>query len=85
MEATVSQKRPTMFRLDSALVDRLKQIAKNEHRSLNNFVECVLLHVAYSEPNDLTRQSLADARAHRYEGGPLDPSSVDKLLESSNK
>lgn len=72
-----------MFRLDSALVDRLKQIAKNEHRSLNNFVECVLLHVAYSEPNDLTRQSLADARAHRYEGGPLDPSSVDSLLRSA--
>lgn len=83
MEATVSQKRPTMFRLDSALVERLKQIAKNEHRSLNNFVECILLHVAYSEPNELTRQSLADARAHRYEGGPLDPSSVDSLLRSA--
>ncbi|MGN0210925.1 MAG: ribbon-helix-helix protein, CopG family [Muribaculaceae bacterium] len=85
MEATVSQKRPTMFRLDSALVERLKQMAKKEHRSLNNFIECILINVAYSEPNDLTRQSLADARAHRYEGGPLDPSSVDKLLESSNK
>ena len=85
MEATVSQKRPTMFRLDSALVERLKQMAKKEHRSLNNFIECILINVAYSEPNDLTRQSLADARAHRYEGGPLDPSYVDKLLESSNK
>ncbi|MGN0223721.1 MAG: ribbon-helix-helix protein, CopG family [Muribaculaceae bacterium] len=83
MEATVSQKRPTMFRLDSALVERLKQMAKNEHRSLNNFIECILINVAYSEPNDLTRQSLADARAHRYEGGPLDSSSVDSFLRSA--
>ncbi len=72
-----------MFRLDSALVERLKQMAKNEHRSLNNFIECILINVAYSEPNDLTRQSLADARGHRYEGGPLDPSSVDSLLRSA--
>ncbi|WP_289833352.1 ribbon-helix-helix protein, CopG family, partial [uncultured Muribaculum sp.] len=34
-----------MFRLSVDLIERLKEMAKKEHRSLNNFVECVLLDV----------------------------------------
>ena len=49
MEATI-QKKATMFRLNVDLVDRLKEMARREHRSLNNFVECILLNVAYNEP-----------------------------------
>ncbi len=45
MEAAV-QKKATMFRLSVDLIERLKEMAKKEHRSINNFVECVLLDVA---------------------------------------
>ena len=40
MEATV--KKQTAFRFDSELLDLLKSAAKREHRSLNNYVECLL-------------------------------------------
>ncbi|MDE6693014.1 MAG: ribbon-helix-helix protein, CopG family [Muribaculaceae bacterium] len=42
-----------MFRLSVDLIERIKEMAKREHRSLNNFVECVLLDVAYNEPNEM--------------------------------
>ena len=38
----VAIKKLTAFRLDSNLLDMLKSAAKREHRSLNNFVECLL-------------------------------------------
>lgn len=31
------------FRLDSELLEKLKEAAKREHRSLNNYVECLLI------------------------------------------
>ena len=37
MEAAI-QKKATMFRLSVDLIERLKEMAKREHRSLNNFV-----------------------------------------------
>jgi hypothetical protein len=37
----VAIKKLTAFRLDSNLLDMLKSAAKREHRSLNNFVECL--------------------------------------------
>ena len=37
MEAAI-QKKATMFRLNVDLIERLKEMAKREHRSLNNFV-----------------------------------------------
>ena len=64
-----------MFRLDIDLLDRLKELAKNEHRSLNNYVECVLLDVAYRKPNAETidsrhkrgaKRSIARHSTHRH-------------------
>lgn len=82
MKATV-QKKSTMFRLNVELVDRLKEMAKREHRSLNNFVECVLLDIAYSEPNETTKAAIEEARS----GGlrdvpPVDTSSVESMFKS---
>lgn len=82
MEATI-QKKATMFRLSTDLIDRLKELAKHEHRSLNNFVECILLDVAYNEPNSETIAAIKDARAGRYVGGDIDPTSVESLLKSA--
>ena len=47
----VAIKKLTAFRLDSNLLDMLKRAAKREHRSLNNFVECLLMDAMYTEPN----------------------------------
>lgn len=82
MEATV-QKKSTMFRLNVELVDRLKEMAKREHRSLNNFVECVLLDVAYSEPNETTKAAIEEARSGRLRDvPPVDTSSIESMFKS---
>ncbi|MBD5188120.1 MAG: toxin-antitoxin system protein [Bacteroides sp.] len=61
MEATVNRK-PTMFRLREELVDKLKQLAARNNRSLNNYVETILMEIAYNTPNELTRKAIAEAQ-----------------------
>ena len=58
-------KRATAFRLNAELVERLKVLAKKDNRSLNNYVENVLMSVAYNEPNDMTKAALKDAAENR--------------------
>lgn len=82
MEAAI-QKKATMFRLNSNLIDRLKEMAKREHRSLNNFVECVLLDIAYSEPNEITKEAIEEARSGKLRNvAPVDTSSVEAMFKS---
>ncbi|MDE6037671.1 MAG: toxin-antitoxin system protein [Duncaniella sp.] len=82
MEAAI-QKKATMFRLSIDLIDRLKEMAKREHRSLNNFVECILLDVAYNEPNDVTKAAIEEARSGKLRDvQPVDTSSVDAMFKS---
>lgn len=72
-----------MFRLSVDLIDRLKEMAKREHRSLNNFVECVLLDVAYNEPNETTRAAIEEAKSGKLRDvPPVDTSSVDAMFKS---
>lgn len=80
---TVTQKKATMFRLDVNLVERLKELAQQQHRSLNNFVECILLDIAYREPNDATKAAMEEARSGKLRNTPpIDTSSVDAMLRS---
>lgn len=83
MEA-VTQKKATMFRLDVNLVERLKELAQQQqHRSLNNFVECILLDIAYREPNEATKAAMEEARSGNLRNTPpIDTSSVDAMLRS---
>ncbi len=82
MEASI-QKKATLFRLDIDLIERLKELARREHRSLNNFVECVLLDVAYNEPNAETRAALEEARSGKLKDvPPIDTSSVEAMYKS---
>lgn len=82
MEATISKK-ATMFRLSADLIDRLKEMAKQEHRSLNNFVECILLDVAYHEPNEVTKAAIEEARSGKLRNvAPVDTSSVEAMFKS---
>lgn len=82
MEAAI-QKKATMFRLNTDLLERLKELAKREHRSLNNFVECVLLDVAYNEPNVVTKEALNEARSGKLRNAsPVETSSVEAMFKS---
>ena len=82
MEAAI-QKKATMFRLNVDLIERLKELAKREHRSLNNFVECVLLDVAYNEPNEITKSAIEEARSGKLRDvSPVDTSSVEAMFKS---
>ena len=64
MEAVVRTdiKKPTAFRLSTDLVNRLKVLAKKDNRSLNNYVENVLMAVAYNEPNETTKAAIKEAK-----------------------
>ena len=77
------QKKATMFRLNTDLIDRLKELAKREHRSLNNFVECALLDIAYNEPNEVTKAAIEEAKSGKLRDvTPIDTSSVDAMIKS---
>ena len=67
----------TAFRLDAELLRRLKLRAKKENRSLNNYVETVLMDVVYDEPNEETLEALQEVRS----GAKLDSLDIDKLKE----
>mgnify|MGYP002673417103 FL=1 len=58
-------KKATAFRLNADLVARLKVLAKKDNRSLNNYVENVLMSVAYNEPNETTRAALKEAAGNK--------------------
>lgn len=75
------KKKAQSFRLPIDLIDRLKQMAKLENRSLNNFVECALLDLVYNEPNEDTKAAIEEARSGKLQG-PLDVSSVEAMYKS---
>ena len=77
-----TDKKLVMFRLNSDLLDTLKSAAKCEHRSLNNFVECILRNVMYSEPNEKTKAAIAEARS-KDKGKVYE--SVDDLMDDLMK
>lgn len=82
MEAAI-QRKATMFRLSTDLVERLKEMARREHRSLNNFVECILLDVVYNEPNELTKAAIEEAKSGKLRNvAPVDTSSVEAMFRS---
>lgn len=82
MDAAI-KKKATMFRLDVDLIERLKEMAKKEHRSLNNFVECVLLDVAYNEPNEVTKATMEEGRSGKLRDvPPVDTSSLEAVHKS---
>lgn len=75
MIGAASVKVQTAFRLSKDLIDRLKVKAQKENRSLNNYVETVLMDIAYDEPNDETVAAIEEARS----GKGLEKLNVDNL------
>ena len=81
MNTVAVDRKQTAFRLRTDLLDRLKVAAKKENRSLNNFVESVLLDAVYREPNEETLTAIKDAK----ENGNLETLDLDnfeKYVES---
>ncbi|MCM1169704.1 MAG: ribbon-helix-helix protein, CopG family [Bacteroides sp.] len=75
------QKKAQSFRLPVELIEHLKNLARKQNRSLNNFVECALLDLAYSEPNKTTRAAIEEAKSGKLQG-ELDVSSVEAMYKS---
>lgn len=82
MEIALERKNQS-FRLPVELIDRLKQLAKRQNRSLNNYVETLLLDAAYYEPNDETPAAMEEVRKGLNRNNPvLDLSSVEAMEKS---
>ena len=73
--AIVIERKQTAFRLSTSLLNKLREAAERENRSLNNYVESVLMDVAYNNPNKLTIKAMREAREERE----LETLSSDKL------
>ena len=74
MEATITRTQ-TAFRLSTELLKRLKIEARKQNRSLNNFVESVLMDAVYRTPNAQTMASVKEAR----ENDNLESINLDNL------
>ena len=64
MEATI-ERTQTAFRLSNELLKRLKAEARKQNRSLNNFVESVLMDAVYRTPNAKTLAAVKEARENK--------------------
>lgn len=82
METTIERKQ-TAFRLSTDLLKRLRIAAKRENRSLNNYVENVLMDIVYNEPNEQTKESIDEARSRRF-AGSIDMTNFDTFTKSIN-
>lgn len=83
MEAIVDRKQ-TAFRLRSDLLDRLKEAARKQNRSLNNFVESALMDVVYNKPNEETKEAIEEAKAGKF-AGTIDTSNMEGFLKSCSE
>ena len=63
METTIARTQ-TAFRLSTELLRRLKIEARKQNRSLNNFVESVLMDAVYRIPNEQTDAAVKEARGN---------------------
>ena len=61
MESAIIRK-SAIFRLRTELLDRLRQLAANDNRSLNNYVETILMDVAFNTPNAATIEAMKEAQ-----------------------
>lgn len=70
-----------MFRLRTELLDRLKQLAAKDNRSLNNYVETILMDVAYNTPNSTTIAAMKEAQ-NKATLSDVDMTNYDSFLKS---
>lgn len=78
--ATTIIRKPASFRLRADLLEGLKRNAARENRTLNNYVESVLLSIVYDEPNDLTKAAIREAKSGKNQNKVYD--SVEELFNA---
>ena len=79
----IAIKKNQSFRLSIELIDKLKQMAKRQNRSLNNYVETLLLDAAYHEPNAVTLAAMEEAESGALRNAPeLDMTSIEAMEKS---
>lgn len=76
MKTTI--RKATSFRLRADLLELLRRNALRENRTLNNYVESVLLDVVYHEPNDVTKAAIEEAMSGQNKNKVYD--SVDEMF-----
>ena len=82
MEAAIIDRKQTAFRLRKDLLNRLRIAAKKENRSLNNYVESVLMNVAYeNEPNEVTLEAIREAKSGKF-AGIINTGSIEAFIKS---
>ena len=79
--AIVIERKQTAFRLSTSLLNKLREAADRENRSLNNYVESVLMDAVFSNPNKLTLAAMKEARENR-DLETLDVNNLDSLIAS---
>ena len=61
--ATTVVRKTASFRLRVDLLEVLKRRAARENRTLNNYVESVLLGIVYNEPNEVTQAAIQEVKS----------------------
>ena len=82
MDITI-EKKAHVFRLPVDLLTKLKELAKKDRRSLNNYVEGILLDAVYHEPNAVTLEAMKEVESGALKNAPdLDLSSIEAMERS---
>ena len=81
MDKETIERKQTAFRLRKDLLEKLKKDAAKENRSVNNYVETLLLDAVYREPNEDTIEAIKEVMAGKS-GGTLDISNYDSFMKS---
>ena len=74
---TIVERKQTSFRLRTDLLKRMEKEASKENRSLNDFVEGILMDSLYVQPNETTLAAMREAES----GVELEELDVDNFIE----
>lgn len=77
--ATTTIRKPASFRLRADLLEKLRSNAVRENRTLNNYVESVLLDYIFNEPNETTKAAIKEAMSGRNPNKVYD--NVDDMFD----
>ena len=61
MSKQISRKVQTAFRFDEELLELIKEKAKAQRRSLNNYIEILMLRDVGNIPNEQTKKAIKEA------------------------
>lgn len=77
----VIERKQTAFRLSIELLAKLKEEATKENRSLNNYVESLLMNIVYNRPNKQTINAMKEAKENR-ELETLDVNNLESIISA---